>query len=147
MFSGNHQHVLDVKGRTSIPAKWRDGLLQHFDERLMVTPEQSGCLAAHPYLRWVQMLERLQNLPQSNPAVRSFLRSYVGRAQEVSIDKQGRILLPPSVRELAGLKKQIVFVGLHDHLEIWDRKAWETELGRISENSEENLRELSKLGF
>ncbi|MEW6777420.1 MAG: division/cell wall cluster transcriptional repressor MraZ [Bdellovibrionota bacterium] len=148
MFIGSQfEHVLDAKGRTSIPAKFREVLLSKYDERLILTPDRPGCVRAHPFLVWTQRLEKFRVLPKTHPAVRAFERVVLGQAQEVSIDKQGRILVPPQLRARAGLKKQILFEGLDDTFMIWDAKSWEAALTEDQEFLSNNPTALSDLGL
>ena len=120
---GQYDHTVDAKGRTIIPAKYRDGLGEEF----VVTRSLEGCLYLYPLKDWQEFAEKLQHMP-SNRKTRQIQRLFLSNAMEVSLDKQGRILLPPKLREMAGIVKDIVFVGMMNHVEIWDRALLDEEL-------------------
>lgn len=129
MFMGQYEHTIDAKGRTIIPAKYREGLGDEF----VVTRGLDGCLYLYPAQAWQEFAEKLQNLP-STLQNRQIQRQFLSKAMEVSLDKQGRILVPAMHREMAGLEKDVVFVGMMNRVELWDRARLEKE--DVTENGE-----------
>ena len=116
MFMGQYEHTIDSKGRTIIPVKYREGL----GETFVVTRGLDGCLFLYPSSEWQEFVDKLQKLPSSQKT-RKIQRQFLSKAMEVTLDKQGRILIPSMLREHAGLKKDIVFVGMMNRVEVWDK--------------------------
>lgn len=116
MFMGQYEHTIDAKGRTIIPAKYREDLGDEF----VVTKGLDGCLYLYPAQAWQEFAQKLQNLPSSMQN-RQIQRQFLSKAMEVSLDKQGRILVPAMLREMAALEKDVVFVGMMNRVELWDK--------------------------
>lgn len=129
MFMGQYEHTIDTKGRTIIPVKYRDEL----GETFVATRGLDGCLYLYPAADWQEFVDKLKSLP-SNLNNRKIQRQFLSKAMEVSLDKQGRILIPAMLRELAGLEKDISFVGMMNHVEIWAKDRLEQE--NVSESAE-----------
>lgn len=129
MFMGQYEHTIDAKGRTIIPAKYREDLGDTF----VVTRGLDGCLYLYPSSAWQEFVDKLQHLP-SNLKNRQIQRQFLSKAMEVVLDKQGRILIPALLRDIANLEKDVVFVGMMNHVEIWDKARLEQE--NIAENEE-----------
>ena len=124
MFRGRYQHTLDPKGRLSVPAKFRDALA-HYEGGLIVVPD-GQCLEVHPLEEWQRIETKMREQANFNPEVREASRLYFSLAKEVSLDSAGRILIPPDVREQAGLHKDVTLVGGGlSRFEIWDRTRFE----------------------
>jgi MraZ protein len=124
-FRGAYEHPVDEKGRVSVPHKFREILRARGDERLVLTRfviGKSRCLHAFPIDAWLELETRLAARPQFDPKFTVFKQFYLGSAHECQIDKQGRILIPPRLREYAGLNGDVVFVGDLDKFIIWDRQ-------------------------
>ncbi len=121
LFMGEYNHTLDTKGRVIVPAKFRELL----GETFVVTKGLDGCLYVYPNSEWESYVEKLNALPMAKKESRTFKRFFMSGAAEVECDKQGRILLPNSLREFAGLEKDIVFIGVGNRAEIWSTAAWE----------------------
>ena len=146
MFSGRYEHTIDAKGRVSIPSKFREILTSSYgDDRLIVTSFMDPCLIAYPVAEWQAIEERVRQLPRFDPVVVRVKRVLVSGATECQIDRNGRILIPPVLRQFAGLKREMVWAGHVDSIEIWSKGNWE----RMHEKaSEPDLREaMSKLGL
>lgn len=122
MFMGQYEHTIDTKGRTIIPAKYREDL----GDKFVVTRGLDGCLFLYPSAEWQKFVEKLQQLP-SNQNTRRIQRQFLSKAMEVSLDKQGRILIPGLLRESAGLTKEVVFVGMMNRVEVWDKAKLQDE--------------------
>ncbi|MCB2222948.1 MAG: division/cell wall cluster transcriptional repressor MraZ [Actinobacteria bacterium] len=120
MFLGEYQHSIDDKGRLVMPSKFRERL----DAGLVVTKGQEHCLYVFPLDRWDIEVERVNRLPRTNRRNRNYARSFFGAASDQALDKQGRIQLPQTLRDYAGLGKDVIVVGVADRLEVWDTEAW-----------------------
>ncbi|HDZ89817.1 MAG: division/cell wall cluster transcriptional repressor MraZ [Deltaproteobacteria bacterium] len=129
MFRGRSNHTLDDKGRLAIPARFREVLEQKGDMCLMVT-SRAACLWAFARDDWQILEEKAANLPLFDEAGIAFLRGFISSAVECHV-KSGRITIPPSLREDAGLKKEVVLAGQLKKFEIWNRERWEEEFERV----------------
>ncbi len=121
MFMGEYNHSIDTKGRIIVPAKFRDELGEDF----VVTLGLDGCLFAYPNNQWESFISQLRGLP-GNKEARQLQRYFMAGAASCEMDKQGRILIPGKLREHAALDKDIVFVGVLNKVEIWDKERWES---------------------
>lgn len=126
MFRGSSTHTLDVKGRMIIPSRFRDVIRANGGEAVMIT-RMDQSLFAYALGEWGKIENRILALAEKSDAMRRFRRVFIGGAFECGCDKQGRVLIPPSLREYAQLEKEIVLVGVLDHFEIWARDNWEAE--------------------
>ncbi|GAB4483057.1 MAG: division/cell wall cluster transcriptional repressor MraZ [Thermodesulfovibrionales bacterium] len=125
-FSGKYYYTIDPKGRVIIPSPFREIISSNYSTKLYVTNDLfDPCLLVYPQEEWTRIEEKVRQLPKSQDEVKYFLRRVVASAQEIEFDKQGRILVPASLREDAGLNSDIVIVGQIDKIELWDRKAWD----------------------
>lgn len=132
MFRGHFEHAIDAKGRTSIPARFRDALGAG-ETRLIVTPNLfDPCLDVLPMRVWEELEEKIAGLPQFDPHVVAFRRRYVSAAVECEIDKTGRVLIPPNLREHAGLHKEVLWAGMGRTAELWARERFKAA-GQMSE--------------
>jgi MraZ protein len=127
------QLALDAKGRLAIPGKHRAALAESADspERtLIVTADPSRCLLVYPRATWEPIQARLMALSSFNEQIRGLQRLLVGHADEVDMDGAGRILLPPALRQYAGLDHRVVLVGQGSKFELWDEAKWQQETAR-----------------
>ncbi|MDO4343430.1 MAG: division/cell wall cluster transcriptional repressor MraZ [Eubacteriales bacterium] len=120
MFMGEYNHAIDTKGRLIIPSKFRDELGEEF----VVTKGLDGCLFVFSNDAWREFEEKLRTLPLMNKSARQFARFFVAGATPCELDKQGRILLPATLREFAGLEKDVVLTGMLNRIEIWSKEKW-----------------------
>ncbi|MRR37376.1 transcriptional regulator MraZ, partial [bacterium] len=136
MFRGIYETTIDAKGRTSLPARFRDVLVESFgDERFFVTNSvpvdlgggvYSSGLLIFPYQEWFLFEETFLNGKGLTPAQRnSIMRTIVAPAVECSADKLGRMLVPPHLRRNAALEREILFVGAMKKVEVWSQAEWE----------------------
>lgn len=148
MFRGSSFHNLDSKGRLIIPARFRDALNQSNVDGLMVSKMDSA-LCCYTFEEWSKIEERILNLARKSENMRRFRRIFIGGAHECMLDKQARILIPPSLRQYAGLNKGVVLVGVLDHFEIWAKESWAQEHENLHEDMKnEDLRnEVAELGL
>jgi MraZ protein len=124
LFRGVTTLNLDAKGRMAIPARYRDALRECCDSKLVLTIERDRCLLLYPEPTWADIERQIAALPSFNTAARMLQRLYIGHAHEVEMDGQGRILLPPELREFANLDRRVAFVGQGKKFELWDEGAW-----------------------
>lgn len=120
MFMGEYNHTVDTKGRLIIPSKFRELLGEEF----IVTKGLDGCLFVFPQNEWHIFEEKLRTLPLTQKGARQFTRFFVAGATPCELDKQGRILLPATLREFAGLDKDVVLAGMLNRIEIWSKAKW-----------------------
>lgn len=124
MFRGVSVLNLDVKGRLAIPARYRERLQLCCDSHLVVTVDRDRCLLIYPEPTWIEIERKLDQLPSFNEDARKLQRLYIGHAQEVDMDGQGRVLLPPGLRRFASLDKRVALVGQGKKFELWDEETW-----------------------
>ena len=116
---GTYEHGLDAKGRVIIPAKLREDLGESF----VVTLGLDGCLFAYPMNEWEGFIEKLKELPGTKEA-RMLQRHFLANAAPCELDKQGRILVPQTLREFAGLEKDVILAGNLSRVEVWSKEKW-----------------------
>ncbi len=126
-FRGQSVHRLDAKGRLRIPTKFRDILLNHYTDGLIITL-MGECLVAYPPEVWDKIESKVQDFSQVDPQQRAFMRYFISRAEECEFDNQGRILIPPFLRAKAHLEQEILLAGVLTSFEIWDRATWDIHL-------------------
>ncbi|MDX8397173.1 MAG: division/cell wall cluster transcriptional repressor MraZ [Mariprofundaceae bacterium] len=138
MFIGNYANTMDTKGRVNIPAPFRDALHKDYDDdRIIITRDlREGCLRIYPMLEWQSFLDKLNQIPSSNPTLRRIQRRVVSSAMECIADKQGRVLLPLALREHATLSKSIQFAGSSNTIEVWDCALWQHEINNDAIDSD-----------
>lgn len=143
MLVGEYNHNLDVKGRVSVPAKFRDDLGSTF----IVTKGLDNCLFAYSKDEWIKFEEKLKTLPLTNINARNFTRFFLAGATECEIDKQGRINIPQNLREYAGLTKDVCIIGVATRVEIWDKAKWENYTSPENMDLDEIANQMSDLGI
>jgi MraZ protein len=148
MFRGSSIHTLDSKGRMIIPARFRDVIRVGGGDALMIT-RMDKSLFAYTLNDWSKVEERILDLADMSEHMRRIRRYFVGGAFECSCDKQGRVLIPPTLRDYAGLEKEIVLVGLLDHFEIWSLENWNKENEQMEIDMQKGVvhEEIAKLGL
>lgn len=139
MLLGEYAHTVDDKGRFTMPTKLRDALHDGF----IITKGLDGCLYMYDIEQWNILEAKLASLPMSNRSARDFVRFFVGGAVDNNYDKQGRVLLPPNLREFAKLDRDIVIAGVGNHAEIWNKVAWDKKQAEILGNEEGLAEQLS----
>lgn len=141
MLMGEYSHSLDAKGRIIIPAKLREQLGDTF----VVSKGLEGCLFVFPPAEWEKLSNKIQALPLTDPRGRKFSRYFFSGASELEVDKQGRALLPPNLREEAQLEKDVVLCGVGNRVEIWSKEKWE-DVSHY-DDIEELAEQLAELGI
>jgi len=125
MFRGHFEHAIDAKGRTSLPSRFRDVLAATGDPRLVLTPSPfDACLHLFPMKAWEEFEAKIAALPQFEPNVIKLRRLYVSAAVECEVDKQGRVLVPNSLRDHAKLQKDVLWAGMGQMVELWALEKW-----------------------
>ncbi len=135
-FSGNFAHTIDPKGRVTIPSAYREALAGGFTIGLN---NQFAAIALYPTAKWEEKCEQLSRIPESDIKGTKYVRLITGNSfSDCELDGQGRVLLPATLRQKAGLDKGIRFVGMGQYLEIWDENRYVAEC----EMSEDNIDDL-----
>lgn len=145
-FRGRSVHRLDVKGRLRIPAKFREVLQNHFTDALIVT-RIGDCLAAYPPEKWDEIESKALHLSEVLPEHRSFLRGVISSAEECEFDNQGRILIPPLLREEARLGQEVLLAGVLSNFEIWDKAIWDVQAERDRQNHQKIMETIANAGL
>jgi|SRR5260221_4135726 MraZ protein len=120
MLLGQHEHSLDDKKRLTLPARLREQL----GDRVVVTAGLDGCLYAYAYEEWERQVLRIRELDPLSRESRMMQRYFFAQAVTADLDRQGRMVLPASLLETAGIDREVTVTGVYDHLEIWDRARW-----------------------
>ena len=121
MFYGEFEHLLDVKNRMIIPAKFRTAL----GDRFILTKGLDKCLFAYTMEGWHNFEEKVKKLPMADEGVRRFTRFFFSGAFECEPDGQGRVLIPNHLRSHAEMDKEIVSIGVMNRVEIWSKDNWQ----------------------
>lgn len=143
MLTGEYNHTVDAKGRMIIPSRFREDLGGEF----VITKGLDGCLFIYPENEWNAFEEKLRTLPLTNRNSRTFTRFFLGSAIECELDKQGRVLLPASLRTFACLEKDVVLVGVLNRIEIWDKSKWDENNAEACENMDDIAEHMEELGL
>jgi transcriptional regulator MraZ len=148
MFRGSSFHTIDEKGRIIVPTRFRDVIKAGSGNGVMVS-RMDKSLFGYTFDEWSKIENKILSLAEKSDNMRRFRRVFIGGAHECNFDKQGRILVPPSLRQYSEIEKDIVLVGVLDHFEIWSRENWENENSLMEEDmmKEEVRNEISKLGL
>ncbi|WP_350344837.1 division/cell wall cluster transcriptional repressor MraZ [Proteinivorax tanatarense] len=136
MFLGEFFHNLDGKGRVIIPAKFREGLGSGF----IMTRGLDNCLFVYPKKEWAHMEEKLKSLPFTQGDARAFVRFLFSGATECEIDKQGRVLVPQTLRKYAQIEKEAVIIGVSNRVEVWSKEKWD----EYSEKAEQSFDQIAE---
>lgn len=138
---GQYEHTLDEKKRVSLPKTFRAAL----GKKVVVTRGLDNCLFVYSRSGWEVVAGKLQSLSIVNADTRGFNRFMLSGAAEVEVDAAGRILLPEHQKQYAQLRKNVVFAGISDHVEIWDAQRWRGYKTRIEKNAEKMAAKLSQI--
>lgn len=131
MFRGVNGVNIDTKGRIVVPTRYRERLQDKGSACVVLTIDtDERCLLMYPLAAWEVIETKLAELPSFNPAARRIQRLLIGHATEVELDSHGRLLVPPLLREYAGLSKIAMLVGQGRKFEIWDEQHWQERRGQ-----------------
>lgn len=127
MFRGIHALNLDSKGRVAVPTRYRDSIVKNCASRLVITIDiEETCLLVYPAPEWENIEQKIISLPSFDKTARRIQRLLIGYATDETMDTQGRILIPPLLRDYSQLKKRAVFVGQGKKFELWDEEIWQS---------------------
>jgi len=147
-FTGRSTNIVDEKGRLSIPARFREELRAAGGEELRVTVTNwRHCLKVYPTGEWDKISAKLRSEGRQQPGFGSFIRYVLSGVSEEALDRQGRILLAPALRDAVGISRDVVLNGMFEHFEIWDRAAWQREVQATQENWDNFEQGLTNLGI
>lgn len=147
MFLGSHSINMDAKGRMAIPTKIRESLTSFCQGRIVVTAHtEERCLLVFPENQWQEVQTKIESLPSFNKAARRAQRLLIGYATPLEMDANGRILVPPTLREYAGLEKKLMLVGQGKKFELWSESKWFDWLD-ASDDDEDIPEEMKNLSF
>ncbi|MFT7259021.1 MAG: MraZ protein [Glaciecola sp.] len=145
MFRGANAINLDSKGRLTIPTRYRQSLLDDCQGQLVCTIDTSqNCLLLYPLPEWEEIELKLSKLSSTNPQERRLQRLLLGYAMEGEMDKSGRILIAPTLRQHATFDKQIMLVGQLNKFEIWDANVWQKQISEDIEIEKQGQYELTE---
>lgn len=143
MLIGQYEHTIDTKKRLALPAKFRGEL----GDKVIVTKGIEKCLVVYTENEFKVVSDKISNLTISQTEARSFTRTMLAGAMEISLDKLGRILVPDYLKKYAGLDKNVVICGLSNRLEIWDQDNWDTWTKEAEKGVDEIVSKLGGLGI
>ncbi|MHB1661674.1 MAG: division/cell wall cluster transcriptional repressor MraZ [bacterium] len=147
MLSGRYNHSIDDKGRVKIPQRIKESLISDYNNAKVVITNLDKCLAAYPLEEWRKLEEKALKLPSMQKDVLEFLRYFFSGAEEVEFDKMDRLLIPQSLKISGNLNKEVVFVGIINRFEIWDRNLWDNNFEGAKSNFESIAATMSQIGF
>lgn len=137
MLLGSYAINMDAKGRIAIPQRFRDGLVELCGGHVVATAHtEERCLLIYPEPKWSAIQEQVEKLPNIKPKARRMQRLLLGYATHLDIDGNGRVLLPPTLREYARLEKKLMLVGQGSKLELWNENHWNNWLDSVGEDDE-----------
>ncbi len=127
MFRGTTNLSMDVKGRLAVPAKHREAL----QAKVVLTAHPHGCLLLYPQPAWEPIEAKMMALSSFDKQSSGLQRLLVGYAEDIELDSAGRLLVSPTLREFAGLEKEVMLVGQGSHFEMWNMEAWRKQLDSV----------------
>ena len=145
-FRGQYHHTIDEKGRIIFPAKFREVFAEKYDNRMVIT-NWEGCLRVFPYEEWLVIEEKIAHQSILRKKVRSFQRFFMSGAVDCTLDSQGRVLIPPTLREYAHLEKDIVLAGMIKDIEIWSKAQFEEEMKKAAGDIDQISEDIADLGI
>ena len=137
MFYGEYEHTIDKKGRLIIPSKFRESLKEYDVEKFYITRGLDKCLFMFTENEWKTQESKFKSISFTKSESRKFNRLYFSGAGQIEFDKQGRILIPKYLKDFAGIKKDVMIIGVSNRIEIWSREAWNEYYNSSKESFEE----------
>ncbi len=147
MFRGHAYRSLDTKGRLMLPPEFRNVVLEHDEEGSIMLTNFDGCVAAYPRPEWQEIEKSFSQANLAHRSMRDFQRFFIAGAMEVTPDKQGRILIPPHLRDYAKLDREVVLAGVGRKFEIWDQRRFSNQMQETEQQFDQIMDELSGTGF
>lgn len=142
MLIGEYEHTLDEKKRVSLPKAFRTAL----GKNIIITRGLDNCLFVYSRSSWERVAAKLQELSFAQADTRGFSRFLLSGAAEVEVDAAGRILIPEHQKQFAGLDKEVVFAGVSDRVEVWDKEKWGAYKSAIEQNADALAEKLGAVG-
>ena len=142
MFIGEYEHTLDEKKRVSLPKAFRSAL----GKKIIMTRGLDNCLFVYSRSSWEKVAAKLQELSIAQADTRGFNRFILSGAAEVEVDAAGRVLIPDHQKQFAGLDKEVVFAGVSDRVEVWDKQKWTEYKAGIEKNADMLAEKLGAIG-
>jgi len=136
MFRGATKITLDEKGRMVMPTRYREQIAERAQGKLVVTVDRERCLLIYPLPEWDLIETKLMSLPSLHERARRLQRLMVGHANDLELDGHGRILLPPELREFAGLERHGMLIGQGNRFELWNETRWGERLEEMLKSEE-----------
>src|SRR5687768_1776781 len=147
MLRGNHPATIDGKGRIKVPTTFRALIEQQYGPELFVTSVTGDYVRIYPMAVWLEVERRLAEVPSTNPSKLRFLDRVNFFGQSAAMDKQGRVVVPPLLRESAAMSGEVSVLGLQNHLAVWNQKRLQERLFKKEPFTDEDGRVLSGFGI
>ena len=148
MFRGQFTHSIDAKGRVAVPSRFRDSLAASADNRLVLTPALfDPCIHVFPVRAWEEFEAKVAQMKQFDANAVRLRRLYVSAAVDCELDKQGRLLVPPQLREHASLAKEVLWAGVGNKAELWATERWSAAIRMTDEERVEFQRQAAEWGI
>ena len=143
MFMGTSYSSIDEKNRMIVPSKLRAGL----GARCILTKGLDRCLYIYTSEDWDKQMDKIAQLPESDPKVRAFIRHFCANAAECEFDKQGRIIIPQELKAYAGIEKELVTMGAMSKIEVWSKEVWDAPDNESKMENEDFAKALAEYSF
>jgi len=140
MFFGEFEYRIDEKGRVPIPPKFR----RELREGVVLTPGIERCITIYPLAEWRKLAATFTTGPITRSKLRKLNRAIFATAFSIRVDGQGRIGLPPPLREYADIEDEVIIAGANNYLEIWNKEQWESEKAISQEEAWQIIESLEK---
>lgn len=140
MFYGEYEHTIDKKGRLIIPSKFREAFKEYEVEKFYITRGLDRCLFLFTENEWRSQESKFKSVSFTKSEARKFNRLYFSGAGQIECDKQGRILIPKYLKDYAGIKKDVLIIGVSNRIEIWAKDTWQ----QYYDNSKESFEEIAE---
>ena len=140
MFYGEYKHSIDRKGRLILPAKFRETCKEYRIDRFFLTRGLDKCIFMFTEDEWRVQEQKFKTMSFTKQETRSFNRMFFSGAVDTAPDKQGRFIIPQYLKEYADIKKDTIFIGVSNRIEIWNRKSWHA----FYENSSDSFEQIAE---